>query len=197
MHAGLVDEPGYFLLNMTDGPYITGHPGTPQGLQALVDFLPKNRKCIWTANIVGGSLVDLAACVARLGGNIAPGIGDYPYLELGSPPNHVVIRRVAETARANGGRSLSPMTFAGCSTCRRPRELLRSLSFSGGSVGFTDQSPRCSKFSCPVHQGALVMGLMHIGCAFSRLVAKPPNCKLNTEVLHEQGLEIDTIKGRT
>jgi 3-keto-5-aminohexanoate cleavage enzyme len=102
MDAGLVDEPGYFLLNMTDGPYITGHPGTPQGLQALVDFLPKNRKCIWTANIVGGSLVDLAACVARLGGNIAPGIGDYPYLELGSPPNEVVIQRVAEIARANG-----------------------------------------------------------------------------------------------
>jgi hypothetical protein len=25
MDAGLVDEPGYFLLNMTDGPYITGH----------------------------------------------------------------------------------------------------------------------------------------------------------------------------
>jgi len=52
-------------LNMTDGPYITGHPGTPQGLQALVDFLPKNRKCIWTANIVGGGLVDLAACVSE------------------------------------------------------------------------------------------------------------------------------------
>jgi hypothetical protein len=32
------------------------------------------------------------------------------------------------------------------------------------------------------------MGLMHIGCAFSRLVAKPPSCKLNTEVLHEQRL---------
>jgi hypothetical protein len=28
---------------------------------------------------------------------------------------------------------------------------------------------------------------MHIGCAFSRLVAKPPSCKLNTEV-HQQRL---------
>jgi len=46
--------------------------------------------------------------VARLGGNIAPGIGDYPYLELGSPPNHVVIKRVAETARANGREIAEP-----------------------------------------------------------------------------------------
>ena len=58
--------------------------------------------------VVGGSLVDLAACVARLRGNIAPGIGDYPYLELGSPPNHVVIKGVAETARANGREIAEP-----------------------------------------------------------------------------------------
>jgi uncharacterized protein (DUF849 family) len=91
---------------MTDGPYITGHAGTPEGLQALVDFLPKNRTCIWTANIVGGSLVDLAACVARLGGDIAPGIGDFPYVKLG--PNHMVIKRVAKTARANGREIAEP-----------------------------------------------------------------------------------------
>jgi uncharacterized protein (DUF849 family) len=108
MEAGLVDEPGYFLLNMTDGPYITGHPGTPRGLQALADFLPSNRKCIWTANIVGGSLVDLAATVARLGGNIAPGIGDYPYAELNAPPNEEVVRRVAAIARENGREIAEP-----------------------------------------------------------------------------------------
>ena len=108
MDAGLVDEPGYFLLNMTDGPYITGHPGTPQGLQALVDFLPRNRKCVWTANIVGGSLVDLAAFVAKSGGNIAPGIGDYPYAELSAPPNHEIVRRVASIARENGREIAAP-----------------------------------------------------------------------------------------
>ncbi|MCB1540139.1 MAG: 3-keto-5-aminohexanoate cleavage protein [Rhodoblastus sp.] len=108
MAAGLVDEPGYFLLNMTDGRYITGHPGTPQGLQALVDFLPADRACVWTANIVGGSLVDLAPHVARLGGNIAPGIGDYAYSELGAPPNHEIIRRVVDTAQAQGREIATP-----------------------------------------------------------------------------------------
>ena len=38
------------------------------------------------------------------------------------------------------------------------------------------------------------MGLMHIGCAFSRLVAKPLS-KLNTEVPNEQRVKIDAIKG--
>ena len=108
MQAGLIDEPGYFLLNMTDGPYITGHPGTPAGLQALVDFLPAGRACVWTANIVGGSLVDLAPHVARSGGNIAPGIGDYAYSELGAPPNEEVVRRVAAIAREHGREIATP-----------------------------------------------------------------------------------------
>lgn len=108
MQAGLVDEPGYFLINMTDGPYITGHPGTPQGLQALIDYLPKDKRCVWTANIVGGSLVDLAAFVAKAGGNIAPGIGDHPYMELGAPPNHEIVARVARIARDNGREIASP-----------------------------------------------------------------------------------------
>ena len=98
--AGHVDEPGYFLLNMTDGPHITGHPGTPKGLQALVDFLPEDRQSVWTANIVGGSLVDLAPYVARNGGNIAPGIGDYAYPELGAPANHEIIRQVVDIAKS-------------------------------------------------------------------------------------------------
>ena len=102
MQAGYIDEPGYFLLNMTDGPYITGHPGTPKGLQALIDFLPADKVCVWTANIVGGSLVDLAPFVAQSGGNIAPGIGDYAYDELGAPANHDIIRRVVDIAHRHG-----------------------------------------------------------------------------------------------
>ena len=151
------------MVNMTDGPYITGHPGTPTGLQALVDFLPKNRKCVWTANIVGGSLVDLAACVARLGGNIAPGIGDYPYLELSSPPNEVVIQRVAEIARA-GGTSLSPITFAECSTCRRARVV--DVTLTCGSSRFADQSPRCEKVSGSGHQSWLCAGRQDRGVLY-------------------------------
>lgn len=108
MQAGYIDEPGYFLLNMTDGPYITGHPGTPKGLQALIDFLPADKACVWTANIVGGSLVDLAPFVAQSGGNIAPGIGDYAYGELGAPANDDIIRRVVDIAHQHGREIATP-----------------------------------------------------------------------------------------
>jgi uncharacterized protein (DUF849 family) len=69
MEMGLVDEPAYVLLNMTDGPYLTGHPGTPEGLRAHLRFLPSDRKVEWLANIVGGNLLDLAEMAARQGGH--------------------------------------------------------------------------------------------------------------------------------
>ncbi len=108
MDMGLVVEPAYFLLNMTDGPYLTGHPGTPAGLRAHLQFLPPDRTIEWTANIVGGNLLDLAETVAEQGGHLAPGIGDYPYVELGCPSNEEVVRMAARTARSAGRELASP-----------------------------------------------------------------------------------------
>ncbi len=108
MDMGLVAEPAYFLLNMTDGPYLTGHPGTPAGLRAHLQFLPPDRTIEWTANIVGGNLLDLAETVAEQGGHLAPGIGDYPYVELGCPSNEEVVRMAARTARSAGRELASP-----------------------------------------------------------------------------------------
>ena len=108
MDMGLVAEPAYFLLNMTDGPYLTGHPGTPAGLRAHLQFLPPDRTIEWTANIVGGNLLDLAETVAEQGGHLAPGIGDYPYMELGCPSNEEVVRMAARTARSAGRELASP-----------------------------------------------------------------------------------------
>jgi 3-keto-5-aminohexanoate cleavage enzyme len=108
MEMGLVCEPAYFLLNMTDGEYLTGHPGTPEGLQAHLQFLPSGRMIEWAANIVGGNLLDLAEMAARRGGHLAPGIGDYPYVELGCPSNEEVVRMAARTARAAGRDLATP-----------------------------------------------------------------------------------------
>jgi uncharacterized protein (DUF849 family) len=108
MDMGLVSEPAYFLMNMTDGPYLTGHPGTPEGLQAHLEFLPDGRRIEWAANIVGGNLLDLAEMAARRGGHLAPGIGDYPYAELGCPSNEEVVRLAAQTIRAAGRELASP-----------------------------------------------------------------------------------------
>ena len=108
MEMGLVDEPAYVLLNMTEGPYLTGHPGTPEGLRAHLRFLPSDRKVEWLANIVGGNLLDLAEMAARQGGHLAPGIGDYPYEEIGCPSNEEVVRSAARTAKAAGRELAKP-----------------------------------------------------------------------------------------
>jgi uncharacterized protein (DUF849 family) len=108
IEMGLVDEPAYVLLNMTDGPYLTGHPGTPEGLRAHLRFLPSDRKVEWLANIVGGNLLDLAEMAARQGGHLAPGIGDYPYEEIGCPSNEEVVRSAARTAKAAGRELAKP-----------------------------------------------------------------------------------------
>ena len=108
MEMGLVDEPAYMLLNMTDGPYLTGHPGTPDGLDAHLRFLPPGREVEWVANVVGGNLLDLAEMAARLGGHLAPGIGDHPYTEIGCPSNEEVVRMAARTARAAGRELATP-----------------------------------------------------------------------------------------
>lgn len=107
MEMGLVAKPAYFLLNMTDGAFITGHPGTEDGLDAHLRFLPRDG-VEWSSNVVGGDLLRLTRMSAERGGHIAPGIGDYPYRELGCPTNEAVIAMAAGQARAAGREIASP-----------------------------------------------------------------------------------------
>ena len=102
MEADEISQPVWMLINMTDGPYITGHPGTTAGLDAHLQFLPAHGRIEWASNIVGGNLINLVEMSAQRGGHTAPGIGDYPYLELGSPPNEEIIRQAVAIARACG-----------------------------------------------------------------------------------------------
>ncbi|WP_453967542.1 3-keto-5-aminohexanoate cleavage protein [Bradyrhizobium elkanii] len=53
-------------------------------------------------------MLDLCEGVARRGGNIAPGIGDYPYIELGRPTNEELVRRTCTIARGCGREIASP-----------------------------------------------------------------------------------------
>ena len=108
IQMGLVKEPAYFLLNMTDGPYLTGHPGTAEGLDALCRFLPAGPQIEWASNVVGANLLNLAEISARQGGHLAPRIGDYAYPELGFPPNEEVIRIAARIVRSTGREIASP-----------------------------------------------------------------------------------------
>ena len=105
---GLVDEPAYMLLNMTDGPFITGHPGTEAGLAAHLQFLPAGQRIEWSSNVVGGDLLKLGRMSAERGGHFAPGIGDYACRELGCPANEAVVARAADIARAAGREIATP-----------------------------------------------------------------------------------------
>lgn len=108
MDIGLIDNPGYMLFHMTDGRTITGHPGTEKGLEAHLMFLPEDKRIEWTANVLGGNLLALADTIARRGGHLAMGIGDYPYPELGHPTNEALIRETVRVIRAAGREPATP-----------------------------------------------------------------------------------------
>jgi uncharacterized protein (DUF849 family) len=108
MEAGYVSQPGYFLFHLTDGAILTGHPATQAGLAAHLSFLPKNLDVEWTVNCLGGNLLELAPMIAREGGHMAIGIGDYPYPELGLPDNAVVVREAVKLARAEQREPATP-----------------------------------------------------------------------------------------
>jgi uncharacterized protein (DUF849 family) len=64
--------------------------------------MPANRRIEWTAACKEGNLLNVAATALERGGHLAPGIGDYPYEELGCPSNAELVQRFAELGRAAG-----------------------------------------------------------------------------------------------
>ena len=108
LEMGLVDEPVYLLFSLTDSGIFGGHPGTIRGLQAHLDFLPRDRNIVWSASNKIGNLFGPAALACEQGGNIAVGLGDYPYLELGQPTNGAVIREFVRLARGFGREPATP-----------------------------------------------------------------------------------------
>ncbi len=95
---GVVEEPAYIGLILTDNSFLGGHPGTLKGLQAHVDFLPPDKRIVWTVLNYGGNLLSLAGSIIAMGGHISIGIGDYTYPELGYPTNAQLVRRIVQIA---------------------------------------------------------------------------------------------------
>ena len=102
MKMGVIPEPAYVCFCLTDGIMLAGHPGTPEGLDAHITFLPKDRRIVWTVVNYKGNLLLLAERIIEAGGHISIGLGDYPFTELGQPTNAEVIAKVVEMARALG-----------------------------------------------------------------------------------------------
>lgn len=108
LDMGLIDEPAFIGLVLTDNSFLGGHPGTIKGLQAHLDFLPPEKRVVWTVMNYGGNLFGLASAVIALGGHISIGLGDYPYSELGQPTNADLVRRIAAMARDIGREVATP-----------------------------------------------------------------------------------------
>jgi 3-keto-5-aminohexanoate cleavage enzyme len=108
VEAGLFDEPVYGEIVLTEGGIFAGHPGTPQGLQAMIDFIPPSLRLQWSVMCYGGNLFPLIGLAIASGGHIAIGLGDYPYNELGTPRNAELVERVASLARDMGREIATP-----------------------------------------------------------------------------------------
>lgn len=105
----LLDVPLFVSLVLTDRILIAGHPGTLQGLEAYLAFLPKDVPVAWAVTYIGGRLHDsLLDRIILAGGHLQVGLGDYPYADRGCPTNADVIAGVAGRAKALGRIVASP-----------------------------------------------------------------------------------------
>ena len=108
MDMGLIDGPAFVCFCLTDNTWLGGHPGTLKGLQAHLDFLPRDKAMEWTVVNFGGNLFALAGAIIQLGGHISIGLGDYTYRELGMPTNADLVRRIAVMAKDLGREVATP-----------------------------------------------------------------------------------------
>jgi 3-keto-5-aminohexanoate cleavage enzyme len=84
-------------------PYLGfGHPATVKGLDTIVDFFPEGSDWRWTVSVIGGNAFAVLADAIERGGDVAIGLHDYPYPELGYPTNAELVSRVADLARSMG-----------------------------------------------------------------------------------------------
>lgn len=106
--VGWLDAPVFAEFVCTENHCIGGHPGTPKGLQALIDFLPEGVPVEWTVCNYGGNLLPLVAQAIAQGGHVSIGLGDYHYNELGTPTNEELVRRVVDIAHSLGREVATP-----------------------------------------------------------------------------------------
>jgi uncharacterized protein (DUF849 family) len=107
IEVGVLREPLYAQLMLSES-LLSTHPGTVDGLRALLGFLPAGFRGEWSVLSVGGNLLPLVGPAVESGGHLAIGLGDYPYLELGGPTNAELVAEVVRLLRALGRRPATP-----------------------------------------------------------------------------------------
>jgi 3-keto-5-aminohexanoate cleavage enzyme len=104
----LIDEPLFVSLVMTDNILIAGHPGTADGLDAFLMFLPSDRRVVWAVTYIGGKLDGLLDKVLLAGGHIQVGLGDHPHADEGSPRNAELVAKICRRAKELGREIATP-----------------------------------------------------------------------------------------
>ncbi len=103
VQMGIFKEPMFCEVSLYGEPYLGfGHPATIKGLEAIVDFFPPDANWRWTVSVIGANAFAVIAGALERGGDVAIGLHDYPYPELGFPTNAELISRVADLARSMG-----------------------------------------------------------------------------------------------
>ena len=105
---GVFQEPAYVQFAFCEGGIVGGHPCTIASTLAFLDVLPPGRRIEWTVTCKEGNLLPAAAVALERGGHLSPGIGDYPYPELGCPTNAELIRFFANLALGFGRQPATP-----------------------------------------------------------------------------------------
>lgn len=116
IEMGVFKEPLFCEVSIYGGPFLGfGHPATVKGLDAVVDFFPPGADWRWTASVLGANGFAALANAIERGGDVAIGLHDYLYPELGAPTNAELIARIADLARSMGRE---------VATAREAREIL-------------------------------------------------------------------------
>ncbi len=108
VEAGLLPQPLYGGIVLSEAGLFAGNPGTVRGMEAMADFIPPELQLRWSVMCVGGNLFPMVGATIERGGHIAIGLGDYPYLELGTPRNADLVERIAQIGHEMGRETATP-----------------------------------------------------------------------------------------
>lgn len=103
IEMGLFEEP--LMCEFTvfgEGFNNFGHPATTQGLQALIDFIPRRAQWRWMVSAIGANPFPVHAHAIANGGHVAIGLGDHAFPEFGLPTNAQLVTRMADLGKTMG-----------------------------------------------------------------------------------------------
>ena len=109
VERGTIKPPVWCELVVARDGHWYGHPATVRGLDAFLDFFPRDSGWNWTVLASWTSLFTVAHTVLERGGNLSIGLGDYHYREGDyEPTNAQLVERAVRVAAEVGRKPAAP-----------------------------------------------------------------------------------------